>query len=829
MRNLGLTFLTIISSTLLCQGQQSFRFTSTGVKRMSAGVYDGGNNLIRTLFSGRVFPPNTYTYDWDGMNDDGKPVPQGKYVVKLLSNDVKYKWEGVIGNTSDSVSGPTRWRGYGLANGLTTAGDHIYVAQGYGEFLNSIYRFNVAAPNRKLPVFPKHAGVQLALASCTDSNYVYWAEWVHATSNRKKSAWIVYATRVSDNKEVAFANGNTYTGWMGRTHSVIGLQDQVTDSIHAKAPTAMAVQRKGIYLFVSRKTGDRVDVYNKLTGAFIRSLSFARPTGLSVDRNDNLWIVLADSLVSKFNVQTDGRLSIPVLTIKGLSQPQNVCVSQDGSYVLVADCGTSQQLKAYSSRTGAGLWVLGSKGGYRASAIVTNTRFMFSDVTDIDQKPYYNIPAITFQTDGSFWFADNGNRRILHFAANRKYLNQIMYMGTTYFTKVVGGDPTRILCGKLEFSVDYSKPLEKSWRLTRNYGYHMNSNYYSDRDGIVYAAKLSNGRTYGWYRRGGKMSDNWEIVELTDSGLRLTGILLPIVGLSAFANDGSVYIKTVRTFGQPTKLKKQTVIGFDAQGNPRYSSPELFLETPPVLKSSPVEWLQHQVAFTDNGYFWFFDSYPKDEANGYHLGAIVPGENQWKILTSRGTGKTYMGDFPADGRFDDGNNVNAYAGSQVTTSGQHVVWGYHGEFWKNIQVNKYNHYFENGLFLGQFGVTGVDPSVKGTEAAPQMAGNALSPVLVRGTDGNMYLYHGDESYHAGIHRWKITDLHTIEETIIPLAVKARDVGADFRVDQTSDNTLFQGGFSDDAGAGSRQTTNLFAYACEATGLNNEALLCRKER
>jgi DNA-binding beta-propeller fold protein YncE len=751
---------------------------------MSAGVYDSSDKLIRTLFSGKIFPQNIYTYDWDGKNDQGKTAPKSKYVIKLISNNVNYEWEGAIGNTSDSISGPTKWRGFGLANGLATAGKNVYVAQGYGEFMNSVYRFDVAAPNTKLPVHSKQAGVQLALATCTDSNYVYWAEWVHSAGSRYKSAWVIYATRVSDNKEVSFANGIEYTGWMGRKHSVIGLQDQMTDSLSAKASTAMAVQRKGIYLFVSRKTGNRVDVYHKQTGAFIRSLGYSRPTGLSVDRNDNLWMVTGDSVVSKFKVQTDGSLSAPMVTIKDLSQPQNVCVSHDGSYVLVADCGTSQQLKAFSNKTGARLWVLGEEGGYRTSAIVTNTRFMFSDITTIDEKPYYNIPAITFQTDGSFWFADNGNRRIMNFSGNRKYLNQIMYMGTTYFTKVVGGDPTRILCGRMEFSIDYSKPLVKAWKLTRNYGYYADAKKYSERDGIVYAAKFSNGRTYAWFRRAGKLINNWEIVELTDSGLRFSGILLPSVGLSALANDGSIFSKTVRTFDQPMQIRKQTVTGFDAKGNPLYSPEKLFLETPPVLKSSPVEWLHLQVAITENGYYWFFDSYPKDEANGYHLGAIPEGGNEWQILTAKGTGKTYIGDFPSDGRFDDGNNVNAYAGSQVTTLGKHVVWGYHGEFWKNIQVNKYNHYFENGLFLGQFGVTGVDSSVKARESAPQMAGNALTPVLVKGTDGNMYLYHGDESYHAGIHRWKITGLNTIEEIIIPLEVNKQRLGTGFRANRT---------------------------------------------
>ncbi|MEO7768956.1 MAG: hypothetical protein ABIS01_16110, partial [Ferruginibacter sp.] len=79
--------------------------------------------------------------------------------------------------------------------------------------------------------------------------------------------------------------------------------------------------------------------------------------------------------------------------------------------------------------------------------------------------------------------------------------------------------------------------------------------------------------------------------------------------------------------------------------------------------------------------------------------------------------------------------------------------------------NKYNHYLDNGLAIGQFGTT--RPENNGPAAAG-MAGNALTPVLVKDSKGDLYLYHGDESDHAGIHRWKITGLNTIGVQDIPL-------------------------------------------------------------
>lgn len=44
-----------------------------------------------------------------------------------------------------------------------------------------------------------------------------------------------------------------------------------------------------------------------------------------------------------------------------------------------------------------------------------------------------------------------------------------------------------------------------------------------------------------------------------------------------------------------------------------------------------------------------------------------------------------------------------------------------------------------------------------------IAGNPLSPVLVKGPDGSLYLYHNDESGHSGIHRRKISNLESVKE------------------------------------------------------------------
>ena len=108
-----------------------------------------------------------------------------------------------------------------------------------------------------------------------------------------------------------------------------------------------------------------------------------------------------------------------------------------------------------------------------------------------------------------------------------------------------------------------------------------------------------------------------------------------------------------------------------------------------------------------------------------------------------------------------------YGGNSVWAHGRHIVYGYHGEFYRDMQTgnvgqaNQFMHFDESGLFLGQFGQSSTRP------AAPSqagMSGNAFSPTLVRAGD-ELYLYHNDESQHGGVHRWRFEGWRDIRDLI----------------------------------------------------------------
>ncbi|MBI3882602.1 MAG: NPCBM/NEW2 domain-containing protein, partial [Verrucomicrobia bacterium] len=114
-----------------------------------------------------------------------------------------------------------------------------------------------------------------------------------------------------------------------------------------------------------------------------------------------------------------------------------------------------------------------------------------------------------------------------------------------------------------------------------------------------------------------------------------------------------------------------------------------------------------------------------------------------------------------DGTYDDSDPYLQYGGNRVMTVGRQVIYGYHGEYWNNGQANQWMHFLENGLFIGQFGKANY-PMPNRDNAIAGAAGNAFAPTLVT-ANGKVYLWHNDESVHAGVHRWRVDGLDQIQE------------------------------------------------------------------
>jgi hypothetical protein len=741
-----------------------FSFTLNQSAVTSAGVYSKSGVLLRTLWSAVRFSQGLHKASWDSFDDEGNFVGFGDYFIKVLSNNIQYNWDGVIGNTSKNLTGPTVHREFSLINGITINGNYAYYIIGYGEGSASQAKFALSDPQVKIHLnTPANGSGSTTMFACNDGKRVYYGGYDAYSTNG--SDWFVFATDLSNDNLSSFSAGQTFK--LKYTTTYNSVIDRFTDA--GLGISGMAVQKNGQYLFISHGSLNQIKVYNKTTGGLVQTLSFNTPKKLAMDNNDNLWIQSGSNDIQKFNVGQNGGLTASGIIITGVQIPLAMNVAPIGSVIAILDGGTSQQIKFFQTANGALDHILGTAGGYANSPDVNNFKFFFSYSQD-DNTRFGQIAFVSYAPDGSYWVGDTYNRRIMHYSSSDVYIEQIMTLPYIRSVQVDANNSERLFSDFLEFHEDATQPVQNSWVLIKNWRYGVVGDFTQQVNYLKAPTTMKNGKTYSLLLN--PISSEWDIVEFANSGVRYTGLAAPIHSL--IMGNGDIRRISDRSLGNPTFVYEKKLTGFDGNNNPIYGDEQAIVMSPNISDRDPVlvgavSWEGVNLDSTTSGNFITFEGGAPSighRSTEWHLGAIK--NNQWVWKTAKGTDPAYSGPYPTDGSYDIGNTVK-YPGGPILLKENSIFWGYHGEFWKQSQVNKWQHVYEDGLLLGIFGATGVDAAVAGIEAAPQMAGNVISAALVK-INEDYFLYHCDESGHGGVHRWHISGLNTIHEDLIPVTL-----------------------------------------------------------
>lgn len=733
----------------------------------SAGIFDADGRLVRTVWSGRALPRGTVAVDWDGRDEGGAPVPEhGHYTARVLSHDVRYVWEGVIGNTSSAKPGAEVHRAFGPVTGMAIdrQGNAFYVV-GYNEQQPAVHRFRVTDP--QTPTSVAHDDYRRVFRHvATDGELVYAANAglpAPRGSFLREPATFVVALRVADGSEYRFAGGQTVSAESpgNRWLSVIDYDRSDVDVAgeFRAAPTGLAVQQRGPHLFVAHAALNELRILDKRSGRLLYTLPVEAPSGLAVAADESLWVICRSEgqpAVVRFR-QVDSMWQ-QVGTLKGkVERPLALAVSPLDGTLAVSE-GATEQVLGFDDQ-GTVRWQLGQPGGQqRGGPAVVTDRFWLS------QGPTY----LAYEPNGSLWIGDPGNSRNLRFSAAREFIDQILYLSHTYVATVDASDPARVFNQFLEFKVDYAVPLRRSWKLVRNWAAGLGPRYLGGFDGLRVVTTLSNGRSYGAVNRSDSGGD--EVVELTATGLRGTGLRLRAV--ERLQPDGALQYQVLRAGS--LDLYTRRLSGFDAQGNLLWAAPERLATVKGLQDSDPyyhdvptVHGVNDPVfAETQNGTMVTFSP---GRSKGFHLGGLRPATQGWAWRASP-SGSWETGPegqlLTRDGRYDLGHGVN-YAGNTLMTSADSILYGYHGEAWNGGQANQWMHFHESGLFIGQFGEPAYAHQSK-IAARPATAGNAFSPSLTQ-VGQQLYLWHNDESIHGGLHRWEISGMGSIRWLEAPVA------------------------------------------------------------
>ncbi|MDE2038305.1 MAG: peptidoglycan-binding protein [Patescibacteria group bacterium] len=795
------------SATVLVNGL-NFTYTLASAGVTSAGVYtdDASSTLVRTLWSGRSESAGTHTAFWDGILDDGSTsAPSGSYVIKVLYNDVQYTWEGVIGNTTSTFGSTTApatvWRSlYGIHDlAFSPSTTEAIAPLGYNEQEYGVLHFDTSDPQTPYSFFAADQNETWTYAA-TDGTRTYLADtgvtWDHNNST------FVYSFDMSGNP-VGFTNGSIATTSSGDSYpkaidiaqEPLSSADTAFTSLHAA--TGLAVQASGSVLAVAHGPLNVIDLYDKTSGSSLGSISVNDPGQVGFAANGDLWAIVGSTTAERFASSTLGSTNTAIATVTGLAFALGLAVDPTTGDVVIADGGTSQQVKAFDA-SGNALWTLGAAGGYNAAngPAVTNDKFQFM----VSNSSSYNFgdPAaspyafVAFQPDGSFWVDDGGDRRIMHFSSSRSYLGQIAYVTDNQKVAVDPNDPNRVFAlGFLEYRFDYTKALQPgdpdtafggdgSWKLVNNWSAGMDLSTTTGYGGLIQVATLTSNsqtRTYGLLIQNSN-SHNYAVAELPSSGpMRLiqTGGT-QAYWLSWMAPNGDLRSGIYNSSTGGFQVTSNVFAGIDGSGNPIWNATTTIASTT-IGQGDPYEynnvtsgglnhltWSPPRVSFpiTDNDTIAVFTpgqgttTYPD-----YHLGGIPVGGTAYRFKTSK-TGNISVPD--GQGTFTNQSAFGGHAGAQAWSVGDNIVWTYDGQY--GTYSNQFAHYYDDGLFVGQFGV--AEPSGLSAAQIAAMVLNGFTSnfgetAMVKGTDGNIYVFVADESSHSGIHVWKISNASSIVE------------------------------------------------------------------
>ena len=260
-----------------------------------------------------------------------------------------------------------------------------------------------------------------------------------------------------------------------------------------------------------------------------------------------------------------------------------------------------------------------------------------------------------------------------------------MYQTHSYIACVDQNNPSRVFNEFLEFSVDYTQPLGQSWTLVNNWQVNVDPAHISWNEGIIEVTTFTNGRTYALIDNNNFNPPISELCELVPGNqLRLTGIF-PMEGYGgrwvSFGPDGSARAVTKNGCA----WYEATLNGFDTNNNPLWN-PETLIASASSGNTDPVprccSFGNVRATISSNNILISFD---QTLNNGWHLGGISLGATNWLWKASPAVG--WMNDC---GTYEISNGV-IYAGNTVQAVDRNVIYGYHGEFFRNAGPGRAKH------------------------------------------------------------------------------------------------------------------------------------------
>lgn len=818
-----------------------FTFTLDASYPTSAGVYDATGRLIRTLWRNVTYGPGTISRSWDGKDDSGAAMSSGNYEIRVLYHNVVYVFEGAIGNTSTPSPSPGfNIHGGGGIHNLAVDGSNAFYVTNTDEGRTSLHYFDTGSTRQQKDLAHKdHVNFFDQVAS--DGQWVYFAS---RNTGYLKSTYYTFVKALAatgNHDDAQFTGGPPFVQDVttdgdqnNPTWKYCIDVESSSNASNGNAATGLAVQKNGNVLAVAHgpkgTSEGEVRLFDKRTGVPwqpVSTISVPNPQGMAMAPNGDLWVIVGSAVRRYTSLNSNPTW---VSTTSGTSAPVSVAVHPtDNDSVYVADGGSSQTVKRFNA-AGQQQWVHGKPGGwYNASNgpdVAPDPSGQRSFGFEVGQRsnPVRHTP-LAVQADGSFWIGDGATARLLHLTSTGTFIEQIAYLTHNVACSVDPNNPSRVIADDfLEYQVDYTKSLvddPQSWTLKKNWAVGLPSRYLGGSLNVAYAALRSvvtlGSRTYALLADGltpdpfNPLRARNAVVELPASGpLRVTGVFVDRVYTAqafygtdtpngapaqraSFESDGS--LRYCRVEAGPKVVCYQRPVSFDASNNPQWGAATIIASAPYndldpwwEAEADPLNDTAHPI--TSSGVLVTLDPSTRGKppllggsqfyATGFHLGGLPAGGdvNRWSWKASPGI----LSNVPFDGlgSFDIGDGVQTAVSAAPLAVGRNVVYDYFGEFWNQTQASQWMHFYDDGLFVGQFGTSGDQtnlltrfgslnnrpplPGFAGFNAwASMVAVNGSNQKAPNGVNGETYIWSNDQNNYYGAVRWHMLGANTIRE------------------------------------------------------------------
>ncbi|WP_269523313.1 FlgD immunoglobulin-like domain containing protein [Coraliomargarita parva] len=499
------------------EGPIEINYTLDEEKDVTIAIDNAEGQRVRNLFGQYPRKSGPQSDYWDGLDDDGKPVPPGTYTVTIVDHE---PFEMELFNSLYNAATPP-WK---------TDTSHLIWGSNHGH--------PMSAATRGESILLGFTGTEGAsgLLSITGDGLIKWNDHYELLDVTLDDQYAYAFSRDSWIKKTAIRRYNLQTGELvlfedaGKSpNAVLPVEnEQVTDG-------TIAISGGKVFVFIRGNKFYRIE---PATGAIEHQVEIVGLIALD-DRNGVLRGLFDDGSIKELS--PDGVAAKTLVQVKNLKAPARFAISQDDKRIAISDKATNQvfiyNLKGKLKQTLGTAYA--AVDGKRPGGKFISTNFI---------HPH----GLDFDTQGRLWIAEAEDtcRRVTCWSSKGQLLKQ--YWGAADYGAMAGfpvtNDSTRFIAHGVEFKLDpdldimhrpsMEKPLFFHPELgkTRGFVYKYKGHEYAvsvpgfNKQDYVIIAKRNDAGVFSTVvkiqypvRHGNKLESGWVWTDLNENGLQDAG------------------------------------------------------------------------------------------------------------------------------------------------------------------------------------------------------------------------------------------------------------------------------------------------------------------